>query len=495
MSKYFPPSLLTDFYKISHVAQYPEGTSTVYSTWIARESLIGGIDHVVAFGVQSVLQRYFIEYFNEHFFARPRNEVLEEYTRIIRNTLGVESPPTGHLEALWSLGYLPLEVRALPEGTLTPLRVPMVTAVNTIDEFYWLTNFVETLFSAESWILTTSATLAFEYRKLFERYARETGGDLTAVPFQGHDFSFRGMSSIEAAAASGAAHLLSFYGTDTIPGILFHEYYYGADTDTEIVGVSIPATEHSVMCAYGNEAPDDEYNAFAHLVTELYPTGFISVVSDTWDLWRVIGEYLPLLKDQIMSRDGRVVIRPDSGDPVDIVTGTGLGDGSLADLGVIESLWNVFHGTVNERGFKVLDPHIGVIYGDAISLSSATRILSRLKEKGFASTNIVFGVGSFTYQHTNRDTFGHAFKSTSVSVHGVEKAIFKDPVTDTNHMKRSLRGRVAVVHNGVDLEVVDGLTSVEQVEGDLLQVVFRDGEVSNLQTLAQIRQRLLANLA
>ncbi|MHB1087223.1 MAG: nicotinate phosphoribosyltransferase [Acidimicrobiales bacterium] len=495
MSKHFPPSLLTDFYKISHIAQYPEATSTVYSTWIARESLIGGIDHVVAFGVQSVIQRYFVDYFNEHFFRRALDEVLEEYTRIIRNTLGIESPATAHLEALWSLGYLPLEIRALPEGTLTPLRVPMVTAVNTLDEFYWLTNFVETLFSAESWILTTSATVAFEYRKLFDRYARETGGDLTAVPFQGHDFSFRGMSSIEAAAASGAAHLLSFYGTDTIPAILFHEYYYGANSDTEMVGASIPATEHSVMCAYGNEGPDDEFNSFAHIVTDLYPDGFVSVVSDTWDLWRVIGEYLPLLKDRIMARDGRVVIRPDSGDPVDIVTGSGLGDGSLADLGVVESLWNVFHGTINEQGYKVLDPHIGVIYGDAISLSSATRILTRLKDKGFASTNIVFGVGSFSYQHTNRDTFGHAFKSTSVTVRGVEKAIFKDPVTDANHMKRSLRGRVAVVDTESGLEVVDGLMSHEELEGDLLQVVFRDGAVANIQTLAQIRARLLSRLA
>lgn len=494
MSKYYPPSLLTDFYKISHIAQYPDATSTVYSTWIARESLIGGIDHVVAFGVQSVVRRYFIEYFNEHFFERPLEDVIGEYRRIIRNTLDIDSPATAHLEALWALGYLPLEIRALPEGTLTPLRVPTVTAVNTIPEFYWLTNFVETLFSAESWILATSATLAFEYRKLFHRYALETGGDLAAVPFQGHDFSFRGMSSVDAAAASGAAHLLSFCGTDTIPGILFHEYYYGANTDTEMVGVSIPATEHSVMCAYGNEGPDDEFNSFEHIVTELYPSGFISVVSDTWDLWRVIGEYLPLLKDKIMARDGRVVIRPDSGDPVDIVTGNGLGDGSLADLGVVESLWNVFHGTINDLGFKVLDPHIGVIYGDAISLSSATRILTRLRDKGFASTNIVFGVGSFTYQHTNRDTFGHAFKSTSVTVRGVEKAIFKDPVTDLHHMKRSLRGRVAVIHNGTDLEVIDGLMSGDAIEGDLLQVIFCDGEVSNVQTLAEIRARLLSNL-
>jgi nicotinamide phosphoribosyltransferase len=490
----YPPSLLTDFYKISHREQYPPATSTVYSTWTARESEIEGIDRVVVFGVQAFLQRYFIEYFQTNFFGRPRDEVAREYARLIRNTLGVAKPATEHLESLWELGYLPLEVRALPEGTLCPLRVPSVTFVNTRDEFFWLTNFVETLFSATSWLPSTSATLAFEYRKLFEAFARRTGADLGAVPFQGHDFSFRGMSSVEAAASSGAGHLLSFHGTDTIPAILFLEQYYGANTDLELVGVSIPATEHSVMSAYGNEEPEDELTTFERLITEVYPTGFVSIVSDTWDLWRVVSEYLPRLKEKILARDGRVVIRPDSGDPVDIIAGSASPDGSWAGLGVVEALWNIFGGSQTDEGYRLLDSHVGVIYGDKISLRTATRILERLAEKGFASTNVVFGIGSHTYQRTNRDTFGHAFKSTAVTIDGHEKAVFKDPSTDLGHMKRSLRGRVAVTREGDELHVVDGLSSDDTVPGDLLRVVFRDGTTSNVESLAQIRSRLLSNL-
>ena len=490
----FSPALLTDFYKNSHREQYPPGTSAVYSTWTARESTIEGIDHVVVFGIQAFIKRYFVDYFTTNFFARPLEHVISDYTRIIRNTLGVAEPPSEHLEALWRLGYLPLEIRALPEGTIAPLRVPSATFVNTKPEFFWLTNFVETLFSAESWLPSTSATLAFEYRKLFERFAKETGGDLNAVPFQGHDFSFRGMSSVEAAAASGAGHLLSFAGTDTIPAILYLEEYYGADTDLELVGASIPATEHSVMSAYGNEHPDDEFNTYERLVTELYPKALISIVSDTWDLWRVVGDYLPRLREQILARDGRVVIRPDSGDPVDILAGTQGGTVSPADRGVVEVMWDAFGGSVNDLGYRVLDPHVGIIYGDQISLASATRILERLKNKGYASTNVVFGIGSHTYQRTNRDTFGHAFKSTAVTIDGVEKAIFKDPVTDPTSMKRSQRGRVAVTVGGTGLEVVDGLSSNDHVRGDQLRVVFRDGQTFHLETLEQIRSRLLSNL-
>ncbi|MFZ1063217.1 MAG: nicotinate phosphoribosyltransferase [Acidimicrobiales bacterium] len=491
----YSPALLTDFYKISHREQYPPGTSTVYSTWTARESSEFNIDHVVVFGVQAFIKRYFIDYFRENFFARRFEEIADEYVRLIRNTLGISEPRTDHLRALWSLGYLPLEVRALPEGTLVPLRVPSVTFVNTKPEFFWLTNFVETLFSAESWLPSTSATLAFEFRKLFERFARETGGDLDAVPFQGHDFSFRGMSSVEAAAASGAGHLLSFTGTDTIPAIVYLEQFYGADTEKELVGASIPATEHSVMSAYGNQNGDDEFRTYERLITQLYPSGMLSVVSDTWDLWRVIGDYLPRLRERILARDGRIVIRPDSGDPADILAGRGDTTATIADQGVVAALWDVFGGTVTDRGYRLLDPHLGVIYGDRISLASATEILERLRQRGFASTNVVFGIGSHTYQRTNRDTFGHAFKSTAVTIEGVEKAIFKDPKTDPTSMKTSQRGRVAVTRDGSRLVTIDGLTSADEVTGDQLRVVFRDGKIFNSESLSQIRSRLLLNLS
>ncbi len=486
----YNPTLLADFYKIHHREQYPPGTEDVYSTWTPRESRVAGVGRVVAFGFQGFVARYLVDYFNENFFSQPKEQVLADYSRIIRNTLGERDVDVSHLAALHDLGYLPLRIKALAEGTLVPLRVPMVTIENTRPEFFWLTNYIETLFSNESWMASTSATTAFEYRKLFERYARETGADPAGIAFQGHDFSMRGMSSVEAAAMSGAGHLLSFAGTDTIPAILFLERYYGANTDDELVGTSIPATEHSVMCAYGDAG---ERGTFERLIGELYPSGFVSIVSDTWDLWAVIGDYLPALRERILARDGKVVIRPDSGDPVDIITGNGCGDGSLADKGVVEALWDIFGGTVTDRGYRVLDPHIGAIYGDSISLERGERILRRLADKGFASSNIVFGVGSFSYQHTTRDTFGFALKSTSVTVNGVEKAIFKDPVTDLNHTKRSARGRVAVVDDG-GLKLIDGLHSGQRVEGDLLRVIFEDGKMQNVESLAQIRERLHSGL-
>jgi nicotinamide phosphoribosyltransferase len=488
----YPSTLLCDFYKISHRAQYPPNTETVLSNWTPRGTRMAGVTEVVNFSLQAFIRHYFVDYFQENFFDRPRQEVIDEYTRVIRYTLNVENPDATHIGELHDLGYLPLVIRALPEGTLVPLRVPMFTIENTLPEFFWLTNYFETLLSSECWQPTTSATTAFEYRKLFERFAAETGADPANIPFQGHDFSFRGMPGLEAAAASGAGHLLSFVGTDTIPSIIFHEYYYGANIETELVGASIPATEHSVMCAYGK---DEEFGAFKRLITVVYPNGFVSVVSDSFNLWDVLDDYIPRLRSEILARDGRLVIRPDSGDPVKIITGNPDAPvGSSEYRGVIETLWDIFGGTINDKGYKVLDPHIGAIYGDSISLVRAGAILQNLKDKGFASSNIVFGIGSYTYQYVTRDSLELALKATDVTVDGVEKAIFKDPITDLNHMKRSARGRVAVVRREGVLTLVDGLTVADVVPDDELRVVFRDGAQENTQTLSEIRSLLLSQL-
>lgn len=493
----FPPTLLCDFYKISHREQYPPGTESVYSTWIPRASRLSGVTEVVAFGFQAFIQEYLIDYFNNNFFDRPKQVVLDEYKRVIKYTLGVEDPDASHLEELWNLGYLPLEIKAVPEGTLVPLRVPMATIENTHPDFFWLTNYIETLFSAECWMPSTSATMAWEYRKALTKSAAETGVDPEFVPFQAHDFSMRGMSKVGAAASSGAGHLLSFTGTDTIPAILFLEQFYGGNVENELIGASIPATEHSVMCAYGQ----DELESFRRIITEVYPSGFVSIVSDTWDLWEVLTKVLPELKDEIMARDGKVVIRPDSGDPVDIICGTDsydFGLGTPAHKGVIELLWDVFGGTVNDQGYKVLDPHIGAIYGDSITPERSQAISDRLKAKGFADYT-VRGVGSYTYQHVTRDTFGFALKSTWAMINGEEVQIFKDPVTDDG-TKKSLTGRV-IVANADEFGIVvhDGLNlaqeSLVEAQGvNLLKTVFIDGKADNVQTLAEIRARLLSNL-
>lgn len=475
--------LLCDFYKISHREQYPDKTEVVYSTWTPRASRMNNVNEVVAFGFQAFIKNYLIDFFNENFFSRPKEDVVAEYSRIIKGTLGVE-PNTTHIEDLHDLGYLPLTIKALPEGTLVPLRVPMLTIQNTDPRFYWLTNYIETLASCELWQPCTSATIAHEYRKILDKYAMETVGNTEFVPFQGHDFSMRGMSSLQSAMASGAGHLLSFVGTDTIPAISYAEAFYNANVESELVGTSIPATEHSVQCAYGN---DDKY--LEEMMTRVYPSGFVSIVSDGYDFWDVIGRIIPSLKDKIMAREGKVVIRPDSGDPVKIICGDPDGKTELERKGAIEALWDIFGGVTTEKGYKVLDEHIGLIYGDAITLRRCEEISEKLKQKGFASVNCVYGIGSYTYQYNTRDTFGFALKSTLCVIDGDEKQIFKDPKTD-NGIKKSQKGKVAVMRQGDTLTFADGMYLSENLSNDLLSTIFKDGKLLCEQSFAEIRERL-----
>lgn len=488
-----PPTVMCDFYKLSHRPQYPVGTEFIYSTLTPRSNkYFPRASKVVVFLIQGFIKKYLIDYFNKHFFSRPKEEVIDAYVRVVKYTLGDQNPDTKHIEELHDLGYLPVRIKALPEGTLAPIKVPILTIENTDKRFFWLTNYLETIISTSLWQGITSATIAYEFRKLLNEYAMKTTGSHMGVEFQGHDFSMRGMSSLESAENSGAAHLLSFVGTDTVPAILYHERYYNANIEKELVGTSIPATEHSVMCSYGD---DNEFDLFKHLITEVYPNGFFSVVSDTWDFWKVITEYLPKLKNEIMNRDGRVVIRPDSGDPVLIVTGDPRFGDTMIGKGLIECLWDIFGGTINEQGYKVLDPHIGAIYGDGITIERAEAILKILEQKGFASTNIVFGIGSFTYQVNSRDTFGQAIKATWAQVNGEERLLFKDPKTDDG-TKKSQRGRVAVVKINDELYLTDGLDKKTYEANftniDLLEDVFVNGELVKETSLQEVRERLFS---
>lgn len=482
------PTLLCDFYKIGHRQQYPEGTEVVYSTWTPRSNKhLPQAEFAVMFGLQYFMQEYLVDYFDQHFFRRPRREVVAEYERYLKYTLGVESPDTHHISELHALGYLPLEIRALPEGTKVPFRVPMATVHNTDPRFFWLTNYFETLMSCELWKASTTATIAKLYRNILDKYAVLTTGSNEFVQFQGHDFSMRGMSGLHDAAVSGMGHLLSFSGTDTIPAIMCMEQHYQANIEEEMVGTSVNATEHSVMCAGGK---DTEYNTYERLINKVYPSGIVSIVSDTWDLWKVITETIPALKEDILARDGKVVLRPDSGNPADIICGdpTKLA-GTPEHKGVIELLWETFGGTVTEQGYKVLDPHIGAIYGESITLEMCENMCKRLAAKGFASTNIVFGIGSFTYQYLTRDTLGYAMKSTLTVCNGEEIHIFKDPVTDDG-VKKSAKGRVIVENIDGRLVYVDELSLFEKCKGDLLQTVFKDGEILRTYSLSEIRERM-----
>jgi nicotinamide phosphoribosyltransferase len=314
------------------------------------------------------------------------------------------------------------------------------------------------------------------------------GDDLGFVPWQGHDFSFRGMSGIEDALMSGAGHLLCFTGTDTIPAIDFLEQYYGADCEQELIGGSVPATEHSVMCM-GTSA--GEIDTFERLITTVYPKGIVSIVSDTWDFWQVVTVFLPKLKAQILARAGKVVIRPDSGEPVKIIVGDADADeGSPEHKGVIECMWETFGGTITPQGYKLLDQHIGLIYGDGITIERQHAILEGLKAKGFASYNVVLGLGSFTYEYVTRDSFGFAMKATYGEVAGEGRDIFKSPKTDDG-TKLSAKGLLQVYRNEVSggLELKDQCTWDEEAGGELMPV-FRDGKLLTECTLDEIRHRI-----
>lgn len=485
------PLLLTDGYKVGHIKQYPPGTTAVYSNYTNRGSRIPGVEKVVHFGLQAFCQEFLVEAFAP-FFAADEDEVVRLYEETMDAYLGAGSVDASHIRALHRKGYLPLRFRAVPEGTLVPLRVPSFTIENTGPEFFWLVNYIESALSASVWHPSTTATIALEYRRLLDEAAIRTTGSTEGVDFGAHDFSSRGQTSLASAAASGAGHLLSFLGTDSLPALdWIARYYPGNDRGNNgLVAASVPATEHSVMCAGGR---DDEAETFARLLAT-YPTGILSVVSDTWDLWKVVTETLPGLRDTIMGRDGKLVIRPDSGDPVDILCGTAprRGEGTTPEeKGVVELLWEIFGGTQTPQGFTVLDSHIGTIYGDSITLERAREILDRLARKGFASTNVVLGIGSFTYQYVTRDTFSSAIKATWAEVDGVGRSLFKDPVTDTG-TKRSASGRLAVVRDpDGELRLIEEATP-EQEAASVLETVWEDGAPVRTQSFAEVRAVLAA---
>jgi nicotinic acid phosphoribosyltransferase len=798
------PSLICDFYKTSHYNQYPKDTEFLYSTLVPRSNkYLPAVDRVVSINITGFLKKYFVNYFNKFFFERSEDEVVKEYSDFIKRTLSIDD--TGdHIRKLHKLAYLPIRVKAIPEGMSTPISVPILTIENTHKEFAWLTNYLETLLSCSLWSPITSASIARQYRMIGEKYAAKTCDNNGHVSFQFHDFSMRGMSSLESAQISGLGHLIYFDGTDNIPAITYVDKYYSGKSAKDWNPTSIPATEHSVMCA--NVAKQqaegkgrDETETYRKLITETYPSGFVSIVSDTYDFWHNVSVVIPSLKEEIMARDGRVVIRPDcysedtsiftkngwkpfkdlnefdlvaqvlddgtfdfvkplkyvkqyykgdmehftnshrtmdifvtpnhrmyyerirkgkitqhiheakefpnnrnvgkifrrsaigpnydktlsflerlkiafqadgsycsgvknsirfsfakerkierlkwildnlslpykiynlsdgkvefnikfenakdeflknfswvdisnlcsnwakefleelmywdssirndgrfkydttvsecaevvetiaifagygvthsvlednrkehfsnvhslhirhdnrlatvnketksydgyvycvqvpsskilvkrnrctlvcgnSGDPVQIICG--IPDSSVStaeEKGLIEVLWETFGGTVNEKGYKVLDPHIGAIYGDSITLQRAEEIFTRLEAKGFASSNIVMGVGSYSYQGNTRDSLGFAVKATSVTQNGVEYPIQKDPKTDPG--KKSFCGRVKVVND----KCIDNMSSKGDYSDDELEVVFENGIVSHVD-IGTVRKRALSEI-
>ena len=476
----------TDGYKLGHIWDYPNNTEFIYDNFTPRNGRIEGSKGVVVFGHQGVLQRFFMEE-AAAFFALPKLEVVTEYQEFLNDYLGPNNIGTDHIAALHDLGYLPLEFKALPEGTFAPYGVPVFTITNTLPEFFWLPNYFETLLSSELWLGMTSATKARQYRIGLEKWAALTSDTPEFVDWQGHDFSYRGMSGTEAATVSGAGHLLFFTGTDTIPAISYLRKYYDG---SGLIGGSVAATEHSVMCANGEE---NELETFLHLLS-VHAAGILSVVSDTWNLWRVLTVIARLLKQDIIARDGKLVFRPDSGDPVKILCGDETSDDENVRRGVVEILWDEFGGTVNSFGYGVLDPHVGVIYGDSITTERQEEICRQLDWKGFASTNVVLGIGSYTYQYVTRDTHGFAMKATAARIDDEWKVMFKKPITDDGG-KFSARGFIAVQEIDGKLTLIDDLSHEEYLETpSLLETIWKDGKFVKRTNLAEIRQRVRAGL-
>lgn len=482
-----------DFYKTDHRRQYPQGTTEVYANFTPRSGRLATVldsddIRVVFFGLQYFIQDYLIDCWQDNFFTQDKKTVVNAYKRRMDTSLGVDAMCVQHIESLHDLGYLPLKIKALPEGSLVPMGIPLLTVVNTHPDFFWLTNYIESVMSCYLWKPITSATTAFEYKKLVNNYALKTGTPLNFIPFQCHDFSFRGLSGLQDAIISGAAHLTSFCGTDTVLAIDLLEHYYNANADDELIGTSVPATEHSVM-AMG--MPEGELDTFRRLIEDLYPQGIVSIVSDTWDFWQVITQYTLILKDKIMARNGKVVFRPDSGDPVKIICGDSDYPHDTPQFkGAVQCLWEIFGGTITNQGYKMLDSHIGLIYGDSITLHRANEILYQLAIKGFASGNIVFGIGSYTYQYVTRDNFGFAVKATSGIVNGERRDIFKNPKTDSG-TKKSAKGLLRVEQENNTYVLYEQQTSAQEKQGSL-QTVFENGKLVKGYSLKEIRQRIQA---
>lgn len=483
------PLLLLDFYKVTHHEQYPKDLNYLVSYFTPRISRLENEQSVVFFGLQAFVQKYLCDCFNEMFFGMPREWVLKSYQQLLDNTLGVGSYSIEKVAALYDLGYLPLRIRALAEGTRVPMQVPCIEISNTHPDFAWLVNTIESLLSAEMWHPMVSATVGAMYRDVVDKAYNLSVDDSVPHARALSDFSFRGQESLNSAEKSSAAFLLSFLNSATVPAIPYFQQYYDGDYIDGDVGYGLISTEHSVMCS--NYAVDGNETDFVRrLLTEIYPKHSFAMVSDSYDYWRMVDEILPSLKPEILAHQGTLFVRGDSGDPVDIITKS------------VFHLWDSFGGSINSKGFKVLDPHIRASYGDAITITRAREIYRILMQNGFAANNVSLGVGSFSMQCMEgedgtlypftRDTFGIAVKSTYCEVGGKPYLIFKDPKTDTGHFKKSQRGMCRVCHDADgNLVCVDGLNPSNCGDGEnLMRTVFEDGKTMNRQSLDEIRQRL-----
>lgn len=480
------PMLLIDFYKAVHSDMLPKNIEKSVSYFTPRMSRVKMWDEVVMFGLQAFVKTYLIDYFNDEFFKQPLEKVLGEYNRVLNAALGKNAFKSEKIEKLHKLGYLPIEIKALPEGTKVPMHIPMFEISNTHPDFAWLPQALESLISAELWHPMLSATVGNTYRSIVNKYYDISVEDTVERARALGDFSFRGQECLQSAVKSSAGWCLSFVNTATVPVIPFLEQMYCCDCEKEPVAFGAVSTEHSVMCS--NYAVDgDEITLLRRLLTEIYPDTSFSAVLDSYDYWNIIEEVLPKLKKEILEHNGCMLMRGDSGDCVEVVTKT------------VFKLWDIFGGTVNSKGYKVLDPHVKAIYGDSITIQRCEEVYKILIENGFACNNVSLGVGSFSMQCVEeegqlkpftRDTFSSCIKATYCEVEGKPIPIFKNP--KDGGFKKSQKGLCCVYKNQQGTLVFeDGYTKDNlPKEQNLLETIYKDGTLVKEQSLAEIRNRL-----
>lgn len=572
----YNPLLLLDFYKVTHSAQYPQGLTTMVSYYTPRMSRLKDTDHVTLFGLQAFIQEYLIDGFNHNFFNRNEDEVVREYENVLTVTLGPGTYSADRIRALHRLGYLPLRIRAVPEGTRTKIGVPQIEIANTHPNFVWLVNTIETMLSCTMWHTQIAAEAGYRYYQITKHYAAITGGDPRRMI---GDFSMRGQQSVESAIKASAAWLLSHRNTATVPAIMWLNQMY--PSDLEDCGHGAISTEHSVMCS--NFAVDgDEVTHIKRLLTEIYPNNSFSMVSDSYDYWNLVTNILPQCKEEILNHNGCLSIRGDSGDPVEVVAGVDIthitdeedqmylfkeqeytwewlqdevcffpettdsvrryysvndklysvlfepiwgeeqggyttSDYSFIDhwnfawteieptaeiMGTVWALDQIFGHTINEKGYKVLNPHVKAIYGDSITPQRAKEIYRRLVTQGYSVENVSLGAGSFsfmcletvndgvaTYSPFTRDTFGIAVKATYCEdAEGRAIPIFKQPKALS--WKKSQKGCCVVASDGESYTDEWTYTMSMNDKNNLLTTVFEDGNIVKMYSLIEVRHNM-----
>ena len=479
--------LLADTYKFCHILQYNTGLTKLYSYWTPRKSMLKTCDKMVFFGLQAFIQEFLVDYFKKNFFDREINEVIAEYEKYMKVQLPQGGYATTNIIDLHRLGYLPLQIRAIPEGTSVSMGIPCIEVTNTHDNFAWLVQWVECILQAELWKPCNHATIAKMYLGLAKEYYDKTCDADCDPKMAMADFGMRGMSCTNESIRCSAAWLTCFNKTSTAPALPYIDKYYDADVSNTKIGMGAVSTEHSVMAS--NFAIDgDEVTFIRRMLTEIYPNNSFSMVSDTYDYWNLVDVILPSLKTEVLQHNGTLLVRPDSGDQFETVTKT------------LESLWKTFGGYYNTKDYRVLNDHIRIILGDGCTLFTVRKIWEWMEEHEYAANNVYFGIGAFALSSffdreklicNTRDVFGIAMKATAGITNGVFHQIYKDPKTDTGKLKKSHKGIVHVRRDSIgNLFETDEHTTPLKDDSSELKTVLYNGVVYNKQTFAEIRNRI-----